>query len=170
MERDIPCRDTPRTFLFIHFNSTYFNFIPNNSISFQIYFSFQKKIIHVVKVISKEYFRICCYYLFCLAFFFDLFFLLNNMFFPFIFFHCLLLSFFLLLLFFCFFQHIFNFFWKNKVFFFPEFVQFFFRCFLLMFLNSLWNVWIDCFFWGGCCSFGFPLYVFIEFLRFFQNL
>ena len=33
MERDIPYRDTPRTFLFIHLihvNSKYFNFIPNN--------------------------------------------------------------------------------------------------------------------------------------------
>ena len=29
MERDIPHRDTPATFLFMNFNSTYFNFSTN---------------------------------------------------------------------------------------------------------------------------------------------
>ena len=36
MERDIPHRDTPGTFLFINFSSKYFKFIPNNAISFQL--------------------------------------------------------------------------------------------------------------------------------------
>ena len=35
MERDIPDRDTPGTFLFIHVSSTYVNFVPHNSMSFQ---------------------------------------------------------------------------------------------------------------------------------------
>ena len=39
----IPYRDTPRTFLWIHFNSKFVNFFPNNSVSFQIVIvSFQK--------------------------------------------------------------------------------------------------------------------------------
>ena len=35
MERDIAHRDTPGTFLFINFNSKYFNLIRNNAISFR---------------------------------------------------------------------------------------------------------------------------------------
>ena len=35
MVRDIPYRDTPRTFLFIHFNSKYFNFVLDKFISLQ---------------------------------------------------------------------------------------------------------------------------------------
>ena len=51
MERGIPHRDTPGTFLFINFNSKYFNFIPNNAISFQIILCHSKKyfFIHVFK-------------------------------------------------------------------------------------------------------------------------
>ena len=36
MEREILHRDTPGTFLFINFNSKYFNFSPGNAISFEI--------------------------------------------------------------------------------------------------------------------------------------
>jgi hypothetical protein len=42
-ERDIPHRDPPGTFLFINFSSKYFNFIPNNAISFQIIIFHSKK-------------------------------------------------------------------------------------------------------------------------------
>jgi hypothetical protein len=57
-------------------HSFLFTLIRHISISFQIipfhskFIFHSKKTFHVVKVISKEYFRICCYYLFCLAFFF----------------------------------------------------------------------------------------------------
>ena len=50
MERDIPHRDTPETFLFIHFNSKYLNFNPNNANSFQIIIFHSKKyfFVHVL--------------------------------------------------------------------------------------------------------------------------
>ena len=52
MERDIPHRDTPGIFLFIHVNSKYFNFLPNNAISFQISNFYSKKYF-VVHVLSR---------------------------------------------------------------------------------------------------------------------
>jgi hypothetical protein len=52
MERDIPHRDTPGTFLFIDFNSKYFNFIPNNAISFQII------IVHSKNSLSLMFFKV----------------------------------------------------------------------------------------------------------------
>ena len=55
MERDIPHRDTPGTFFFINFNSKYFNFIPNNAISFQIILFHSKK--HVFVHVFKGFFE-----------------------------------------------------------------------------------------------------------------
>ena len=78
MERDIPHRDTPGTFLFSDFNSKYFNFISNNAISFQmiIYCSFQKILCRsfVLSFLNDD-FKICCYLFsswflfFCFCFF-----------------------------------------------------------------------------------------------------
>ena len=109
MERDIPYRDTPRilehsfVFTLIRHISTSFQIIPFHSIFFH---SKKKLFIHVVKVISKEYFRFCCYYLFCFCVFFDLFFLLKkkqvfsfNFLFLIVYYY-----FYLLFVFFCFFN------------------------------------------------------------------
>ena len=61
MERDIPHshRDTPGTFLFIHFNSKYFNFISNNAISFQLFCFIPKNTFSFMflKVVFKWWFQ-----------------------------------------------------------------------------------------------------------------
>ena len=64
MERDIPHRDTPGIFLFIHVNSKYFNFLPNSAILFQISNCLFQKILCrscYFKVFSNDYFTLCCY-------------------------------------------------------------------------------------------------------------
>ena len=51
--------DATRTFLFIHVNSKYFNFIPNNCFSFQKHVALMLcRFIH-----SMHYFKMCCYFL-----------------------------------------------------------------------------------------------------------
>ena len=82
MERDIPHRDTPGTFLFIHFNSKYLNFNPNNANSFQIIIFHSKKyfFVHVLlmffqMIISSVFLNVWFVFQFCFLFFF------SNMFF-----------------------------------------------------------------------------------------
>jgi hypothetical protein len=174
MERDITCRDTPRTFLFIHFNSTYFNFIPNNSISFQIYFSFQKNFsFMLLRLFQRNISGFVVIIYFVWRFFFDLFFLFKkHVFFLLIFFFSLfIIIIFLLLLFFCFFKSYFQLFFFKKIKF--SFFRNSFSFFWCFFLN-VFEFALECLDWlffsgGGCCSFGFPLYVFIEFFEFFSE-
>ena len=73
MERDIPHRDIPGTFLIINLNTKYFNFILNNEISFQIMkfhskylFSISKNTFSFMffKGFSNDDFKNCCYFLF----------------------------------------------------------------------------------------------------------
>ena len=56
MKRDIPHRNTPGTFHYINFNSKYFNFIPNNAISFEIIVFHSKKyfFVHVYFIFSSN--------------------------------------------------------------------------------------------------------------------
>ena len=136
MERDIPHRDTPGIFLFIHVNSKYFNFLPNNAISFQISNFYSKKYFVVqncscsFKVFSNDYFTLCCYQnnkLFC--FWYVIFCLFV---FSICFCFCLFLTgfcFFCLFVFLCFYVFL--------------FVSVFFHCFYCLLTLSVFF----CFFW-----------------------
>ena len=65
-----PYGDTPRTFLCIDFNSKHINFIPNNSMSFQMIIVHSKKhsSFHgFVGLLSKECVKSCCYICYCVS-------------------------------------------------------------------------------------------------------
>lgn len=97
MERDITCRDTPTTFLFTHFSSKYFNFTPNNTMSFQITIVHSKKCVHQCFLVScTELFQDClvsfCFFVFysvlfsfAIHLFLLLFFVFNFYFYMFVF-------------------------------------------------------------------------------------
>ena len=125
MERDIPHRDTPETFLFIHFNSKYFKFIPNNSISFQII------IFH-----SKNYFFVHVFFRFeglfqDLLFFFPICFFLMFVCF-FVFFKCFFFWILLIYLF-CYYYFFWCFFGNFRIFIVIVF------CFSFFFFWTFWN-------------------------------
>ena len=174
MERDIPCRDTPRTFLFIHFNSTYFNFIPNNSISFQIYFSFQKNFSFMLLRFKGIFQDLLLLFILFGVFFWFVFFSLKTCFSPFnflffiVYYYYFFIAFVLL-----FFKSYFQLFFFKKIKF--SFFRNSFSFFSMFFFLNVFEFALECldwlFFSGGVVVLLDFLYMFLlSFLSFFQNL